>query len=150
LCNFCPNHVTTISNNKRKACPSPTCSVKIASKCLPHSLKIFICNSDLSCLDNHSLKMDIKEISEAPANHGSNQYFFLLFYSNCYPLASEATCEFRNFTRLAVFSGCLSICDVHIWAQRCKLWITSPPSFFVLDGIFLAFWKQEFFPYNFT
>jgi len=23
--------------------------------------------------------------------------------------------EIRNFTKLAVFSGCLSVCDVHIW-----------------------------------
>jgi len=30
-------------------------------------------------------------------------------------------------------------------AQRCKLWITYPTSFFVLDEIFLYFWKKEFF-----
>jgi len=34
-----------------------------------------------------------------------------------FPPAREACGKFRNFTRLAVFSGCLSVCDVHIWAQ---------------------------------
>jgi len=29
--------------------------------------------------------------------------------------ASEASSVFRNFTRLAAFSGRLSVCDVYIW-----------------------------------
>jgi len=55
--------------------------------------------------------------------------------------------EFRNFTRLAIFSGCLSVMSLKgtSRAQRCKLWIISPPSLFVLNGIFLGFWTEEFF-----
>jgi len=61
-------------------------------------------------------------------------------------IAIERSDEFRNFIRLAVFSGCLSVCDIFLYRdQMCKLWITTPPSFFVLIGIFLCFLERGIF-----
>jgi len=40
-----------------------------------------------------------------------NAFYLKLFY----PPVSKASGEFRNFTRLAVFSGCLSVCDILVW-----------------------------------
>jgi len=126
--------------------------IYLFSKALTHYMETKI----IICICIWSVVTLIKVRIKTAKNEWMNDYFEY-FISWVYITPDSylpASGEFRNFARLTVFSGCLRLSVMAIFglirALRCKLWITSYPSFFVLNGIFLGFCKEEFFLNNFT